>query len=107
MFLFEPLPWNSIVMWFVVLGGLILLNELGRLNKCLPWECSLFCRRCCFCRMALHRCAGSSVGTWFHGLRSIPHWRLQGFLAHSQYQESEHQQIRADVPAADPLDQYS
>ena len=33
MFLFESIPWYSVLMWFAVLVGLILLNELARLNK--------------------------------------------------------------------------
>lgn len=67
MFLFEPLPWYSIVMWFVVLGGLILLNELARLNK---WV-SLFLflvlpSVLTFTVWRYTATPGSSVGTWFH-----------------------------------------
>ena len=40
MFLFEPLPWYSILMWFVVLGGLILVNELARITN--GFRCDLF-----------------------------------------------------------------
>ena len=30
MFFFESMPWYSVVMWFVVVGGLMLMNELRR-----------------------------------------------------------------------------
>jgi uncharacterized membrane protein len=67
MFLFEPLPWYSIVMWFVVLGGLILLNELARLNK---WvSLFLFLVLPAVLTVTVWRYTavpGSSVGTWFH-----------------------------------------
>jgi len=33
MFLFQAIPWYSWLMFFAVLGGLMLLNELGRYNK--------------------------------------------------------------------------
>jgi len=33
MFFYEALSWSTILMWFAVFGGLILLNELGRANK--------------------------------------------------------------------------
>lgn len=33
MFLFEKIPWYSIIMWFVVLGALMLVNEIARRNK--------------------------------------------------------------------------
>ena len=33
MFFYEAVPWYCMLMWFVVLGGLILLNEIGRANK--------------------------------------------------------------------------
>lgn len=33
MFLFQSIPWYSWLMFFVVLGGLMLFNEIGRLNK--------------------------------------------------------------------------
>ena len=33
MFLFEPIPWYSALMWFGVLGGLMLVNEVARINK--------------------------------------------------------------------------
>ena len=33
MFLFESIPWYAALMWFAVLGALILVNEITRLNK--------------------------------------------------------------------------
>jgi len=67
MFLFEPIPWYSALMWFAVLGGLMLVNELTRASK---WISLLI-------YLALPilltftvwpNTAGpdSSVGTWFH-----------------------------------------
>jgi hypothetical protein len=67
MFLFEPLPWYSIVMWFVVLAGLILVNELARINK---WfSLAIFLVLPAILPFAVWRYTagpGSSVGTWFH-----------------------------------------
>jgi len=67
MFLFESIPWYSALMWFAVLGGLMLLNELARSSK---WMSRLL-----FIAMPVvltigvwPRTAGpgTSVGTWFH-----------------------------------------
>lgn len=33
MFLFESIPWHSALMWLGVLGGLMLVNEVARINK--------------------------------------------------------------------------
>ncbi len=33
MFFFAALPWYTILMWFAVFGGLVVLNEIGRMNK--------------------------------------------------------------------------
>ncbi|MEM5770258.1 MAG: DUF5692 family protein, partial [Bacillota bacterium] len=33
MFLFELIPWHSWIAWFVILAGLIFLNEVTRYNK--------------------------------------------------------------------------
>ena len=67
MFLFEPLPWYSVVMWFVVLGGLILINELARINK---WfSLAIFLVLPAILPFAVWKntaAPGSSVGTWFH-----------------------------------------
>jgi len=67
MFLFESIPWYSAIMWFVVLGGLIGLNEFARLNKwislglflVLPIILTIFV-------WPKTAGEGTSVGTWFH-----------------------------------------
>jgi hypothetical protein len=70
MFLFEQIPWYSVLMWFAVLGGLILLNELARLNK---WVALFF-----FVVLPIvlpftvwktTAGEGSSVGDWFHWVK--------------------------------------
>lgn len=67
MFLFQSIPWYSALMWFVVLAGLILVNELARRNKwfsvilfiALPIILTIFV-------WPITAGANSSVGTWFH-----------------------------------------
>lgn len=67
MFLFEPLPWYSIVMWFVVLAGLILINELARINKWFALAIFLVLPAILpFTVWRYTAAPGSSVGTWFH-----------------------------------------
>lgn len=67
MFLFEPVPWYSILMWFVVLGGLILMNELARINKWFALAIFLVLPAILPFTVWKHTAApGSSVGTWFH-----------------------------------------
>lgn len=70
MFLFESMPWYSILMWFVVLGCLILLNEVARRSK---WAALLF-----FVALPIVLTIfvwpntageGSSTGTWFHWVK--------------------------------------
>jgi hypothetical protein len=67
MFLFEPVPWYSILMWFAVVGGLMLLNEIARLNK---WvSLALFLGLPIILTITIWpktAAPGSSVGTWFH-----------------------------------------
>jgi hypothetical protein len=67
MFLFQPIPWYSILMWFVVLGGLILVNELARLNK---WfSLAIFVVVPVVLTITVWpttAAPGTSVGTWFH-----------------------------------------
>ncbi|MBL8967498.1 MAG: hypothetical protein JNG85_10830 [Spirochaetaceae bacterium] len=67
MFLFQPIPWYSVLMWFGVVAGLMLLNELARSSK---WMSRLL-----FIALPLVLTfavwpgtagPGSSVGTWFH-----------------------------------------
>jgi len=70
MFLFEQIPWYSVLMWFAVLAGLILLNELARLNK---WVALFF-----FVVLPIvlpftvwktTAGEGSSVGDWVHWVK--------------------------------------
>ncbi len=67
MFLFESISWQAGLMWFAVLGALILLNELARMSKwtslilflLLPIVLSFFV----WPKTAVE---GTSVDTWFH-----------------------------------------
>ncbi len=67
MFLFESIPWYSALMWFAVLGGLILTNELARRSK---WfSMAIFIALPVVLTFAVWPKTageGSSVGTWFH-----------------------------------------
>ena len=67
MFLFEPLTWETGLMWLAVLAGLMILNEISRRSK---WAAIFF-----FIALPLILSftvwpqtagEGSSVGTWFH-----------------------------------------
>jgi hypothetical protein len=70
MFLFETIPWYSVVMWFVVLGGLILANELVRLNKWVALFFFVLVPAVLPFTVWKHTAApGSSVGTWFHWVK--------------------------------------
>ncbi len=70
MFLFDSIPWYSALMWFVVLGALIGLNELVRWSKkaaialfiVLPIILTIFV-------WPQTAGAGSSTGTWFHWVK--------------------------------------
>lgn len=70
MFLFESIPWYSLVMWFIVLITLMFLNEVTRRNKyiaifsfaILPIFLSIFV----WPKTAL---PGTSVGSWFHWVK--------------------------------------
>jgi len=67
MFLFEAMPWYSVVMWFVVLGGLILVNELARINKWFSLALFLVLPAILPFTVWNHTASsGSSVGDWFH-----------------------------------------
>jgi len=67
MFLFEAIPWYSVLMWFAVLAGLILLNEIARLNKWLSLFLFLVLPIILtFTVWVKTAVPGSSVGTWFH-----------------------------------------
>jgi len=70
MFLFDSIPWQAAVMWFIVLAALIGLNELVRWSKTaaiglfvvLPVLLTIF--------VWPHTAgAGSSTGTWFHWVK--------------------------------------
>jgi hypothetical protein len=68
MFFFASIPWYTILMWFAVFGGLVLLNELGRANKwsglalfvVLPVVLTIFVWPTTTTQ------PGSSVNDWFH-----------------------------------------
>ena len=70
MFLFDSIPWYSALMWLLVLGVLIGLNELVRWSKVaayavfivLPIVLTIFV-------WPTTAAAGSSTGTWFHWVK--------------------------------------
>ena len=67
MFLFESIPWYSALMWFVVLAGLIIVNELARMNKWFSLLIFLLLPVVLtFTVWPRTAGEGSSVGTWFH-----------------------------------------
>jgi hypothetical protein len=67
MFLFGTIPWYSVLMWFAVLAGLMLVNELARLNKWISLALFLVLpivlTFTIWTRTATN---GSSVSDWFH-----------------------------------------
>lgn len=67
MFLYQSIPWYSVLMWFGVLGALMVLNEVARLHK---WAAlALFLAlpaALTFTVWPVTAGPGSSVGTWFH-----------------------------------------
>lgn len=67
MFLFETIPWYSALMWFVVLAGLIIINELARMNKWFSLLIFLVLPALLTFTVWPHTAGeGSTVGTWFH-----------------------------------------
>ncbi len=67
MFLFASIPWYSALMWFAVLGGLMLVNELARLNKWFALAIFLVLPAVLpFTVWNRTAGPGSSVGDWFH-----------------------------------------
>lgn len=70
MFLFESIPWYSLLMWVVVVGALMALNEVTRQNKwaglgiflALPIVLTIFV-------WPTTAGAGSSTGSWFHWVK--------------------------------------
>lgn len=70
MFLFQSIPWYSALMWFVVLAGLMLANELTRRSKWLSIGVYLILPIILPFTVWNHTAgAGSSVGTWFHWVK--------------------------------------
>ncbi|WP_028546272.1 DUF5692 family protein [Paenibacillus taiwanensis] len=70
MFLFESIPWYSALMWLVVLGGLIFVNELARLNKWIALTLFLFLPIVLTVAVWPTTAGeGSSTGTWFHWVK--------------------------------------
>ena len=70
MFFFESMPWYSFIMWFIVVGGLILMNELSRSNKWIA--IILFTALPLFLTIFVWPTTagpGSSTGTWFHWVK--------------------------------------
>jgi hypothetical protein len=67
MFFFQSIPWYSALMWFAVLAGLMLINELARVNK---WfSLAIFLLLPIILPLTVWRTTagpGSSVGDWFH-----------------------------------------
>jgi len=67
MFLYESITWQQALMWFAVLGGLILVNELARINKWFSLAIFLVLPLILtFTVWPTTAGEGSSVGTWFH-----------------------------------------
>lgn len=68
MFLFASLHWYTILMWFAVFGGLVLLNEVGRANKWtgLALFVALPVALTIFVWPTTTTAAGTSVNDWFH-----------------------------------------
>lgn len=67
MFLYEAIPWYSVLMWLGVLAGLMVLNELARLNKWTSLAMFLLLPLVLtFTVWPSTANSTSSVGTWFH-----------------------------------------
>ena len=70
MFLFESIPWFSLLMWIAVVAALMLANEAARASKwvglalflVLPIALTIFV-------WPTTDGAGSSTGTWFHWVK--------------------------------------
>jgi hypothetical protein len=66
MFLFESLPWHTILMGFAVLAGLMLANEIARANKWIALGLFLVLPiYLSFMVWPTTAAPGTSVGTWF------------------------------------------
>ncbi|MBU3131775.1 hypothetical protein J1C67_15760 [Clostridium gasigenes] len=67
MFLFESIPWYSVVIWVLVIGGLMLSNELARRNKYIAIISFIILPIILpFAVWKNTAGPGSSVGSWFH-----------------------------------------
>lgn len=67
MFLFAAIPWYSVLMWFAVVAGLMLVNEFARMNKWVSLAFFLVLPIVLpFTVWKTTAGAGSSVGDWFH-----------------------------------------
>lgn len=67
MFLFETISLQSALMWFAVLGGLMLVNEIARASKAFSVFVFLILPiALTFTVWQRTAVAGTSVGTWFH-----------------------------------------
>ena len=67
MFLFESIPWYSALMWFGVLAGLLVVNELARINKWLSLLIFLVMPLVLtFAVWPTTAGEGTSMNDWFH-----------------------------------------
>jgi hypothetical protein len=96
MFFFEQIPWYSALMWFAVVAGLMLINELTRASKWFSLLIYLALPVVLTFTVWIHTAVpGSSVGTWFAwakvysslagclgfmGLRFIKGWSQKKYL---------------------------
>jgi hypothetical protein len=96
MFFFEQIPWYSALMWFAVVAGLMLVNELTRASKWFSLLIYLALPVILTFTVWIHTAVpGSSVGTWFAwakvysslagclgfmGLRFIKGWAQKKYL---------------------------
>ena len=70
MFLFESIPWYSLLMWFLVIGGLMFTNEIARRNKYIAiFSFVVLPIILPFAVWKNTATAGSSVGSWFHWVK--------------------------------------
>ena len=67
MFLFESIPWYSVVIWVLVIGGLMFSNELAGRNKYIAIISFIVLPIILPFAVSKNTAgAGSSVGFWFH-----------------------------------------
>jgi len=88
MFLFESMPWYSILMWFVVLGGLMLVNEITRRSKWLAIGVYLILPIAMTCFVWPKTAGpGTPVGYWFPWVKTYS--ALAGVLGFAALRYSE------------------